>query len=428
MLKSSKLSERFKKSNVDVKDDIPANQVKNDEEIEFSIEVEDDLKNNLLKKIQSTPVWFDYPDKKQKELVLGFLENRLNFLDVECSLEQKNNLVEKLYSFVSGFGPLDYLLSKDNVTAVFVNEKKNVLIEIDGKILNTEISLSDEQLNLILNNIFKMCSQKFDNTRSIWNLRFQKFHINIVYPPVCDGGISLSVRKLYDADINILFEKNIMTKEIFDFILSMILDNKNVVISGDINAGKTFVMNVLLNSISSLKRSILVQEYPQFICTSDNVMKFIVPDSDREKQLLKSSILGFSPECVFTDLNMPDCTLAERKGYVSSLRASSIDSAFSKLISNFMSKMNLAEKYAKTSVLTNFDYIVQINKFKDGTSKVTSVVELKPARTTALSIKSVAKLVDGHYVTEIPQPLTSLKSESFLAQSNSMYSRFYHQD
>ena len=79
MLKSSKLSERFKKSNVDVNDDIPANQVKNDKEIEFSIEVEDDLKNNLLKKIQSTPVWFDYPDKKQKELVLGFLENRLNF-------------------------------------------------------------------------------------------------------------------------------------------------------------------------------------------------------------------------------------------------------------------------------------------------------------------------------------------------------------
>ena len=61
----------------------------------------------------------------------------------------------------------------------------------------------------------------------------------------------------------------------------------------------------------------------------------------------------------------------------------------------------------------------------DGTSKVTSVVELKPARTIALSLKMVAKLVDGQYITEIPQPLTSIRAESVISQGGSMYSRFY---
>lgn len=61
----------------------------------------------------------------------------------------------------------------------------------------------------------------------------------------------------------------------------------------------------------------------------------------------------------------------------------------------------------------------------DGSRKVTSVVELTPARTEALSVKFIAKLVDGQYVTEIPQPLTSIRAESLISESGSMSSRFY---
>ena len=106
------------------------------------------------------------------------------------------------------------------------------------------------------------------------------------------------------------------------------------------------------------------------------------------------------------------------------MNSPSVDAAITKLTTAFMAQNALPEKYAKAKVLTDFDYIIQINKMSDGASRITSVVELKPARTMALSLKVIAKLVDGQYITQIPQPLTSIRADSLISQGGSMYSRF----
>ena len=107
---------------------------------------------------------------------------------------------------------------------------------------------------------------------------------------------------------------------------------------------------------------------------------------------------------------------------------SSVDNALSKLISKVISEDNISEKYAKAKVLSNVDYIIQINRMNDGVRRVTSVVELTPARTAALSVKVIAKYENGGYITEIPQPLTSIRAASLLSEAGSMSSRFYHSD
>lgn len=131
-----------------------------------------------------------------------------------------------------------------------------------------------------------------------------------------------------------------------------------------------------------------------------------------------------SPEHLIIDLNNPVCSISDWKGTVLTLRAGSIDSALTKLVSSMVADEKFPEKYAKGKVLSDYDYIVQINKMSDGISRITSIVELTPARTSALSVREIAKLVDNQYVTEIPQPLTSLRAESLIAQAGSMASRF----
>ncbi len=428
MLKSSKLGDRFIKKKNDEKaetvlDELSVSSVNNCEPVDNEI-IEADLQTALLNKIDSTPVWFEYTDLKQRELIRNFVDNQLNVHKLEVSEQQREYLTKKLHDAVSGFGQIDYLLSRENVSAVYVNGIKNVHIEINGKVLNTEISLSQNQINLIVNNIFKLCKEKFDTSKPIWNLKYENYSITIIIPPISGEGINLTICKLNTPDIKTFFEKNITSKEIFDFILSSVAENKNIVISGDINTGKTFFLNVLINALKNDKRSAVLEKYPQISANSDNLMKFLIPDDECQKDLLISNILKISPEYIFADLNKPLCEISEKKGCISTLRAPSIEAALTKLISTFITDQSLPEKIAKARVLTDFDYIVQINKIHDGSLKVTSVVELKPARSSALSVKTIAKLVDGQYITEIPQPLTSIRAEAVISQAGSMYSRF----
>lgn len=426
MLKSSKLGDRFKKNYVISPDNnINSAELKNKENNHNTgSDVEFEMQDSLLSKINSTPVWFEYSDLKQKELIKNFVEKTLDTKNVSFSDSEKTDLIEKMYNLISGFGPLDYLLSQQNVSSVFVNSEKNVHIEINGKVLNTEIKLDNSQINLITHNIFKSCNSKYDASKTIYNLKNDKYFITLITPPASVGGINIMINKIIPADINTLFEKNITSKEIFDFLISAISEHKNIVISGDINSGKTFFLNVLINSMNSDMRSALIEQFPHLSINAANMMKFSLTDTAIEKEQLLLTILKICPEYIFTDLNEPVCNFSDKNGYISTLNSSSVDAAITKLTTAFMAQNALPEKYAKAKVLTDFDYIIQINKMSDGASRITSVVELKPARTMALSLKVIAKLVDGQYITEIPQPLTSIRADSLISQGGSMYSRF----
>lgn len=442
MLQSSKLSSRFKKLE---KEEIINEQPKKfvfsksalkppepeelpQEDKQDVSDIEDVLKNALTEKIDSIPVWFEYTSARQKELIKSFVENKLSSEDYNLNDVEKDTLIEKLFTSVMGFGPLDYLLARENVDAVFVNGTNSVHIEIGGKVLNTEMKLNEKQVGFILNNIYALSGCKDDKRNNICNYRVKDLFITLIMPELSQCGINISIRKSFVRSIDNILENGMMTREIFDFLVSITDAGKNIVISGDINSGKTTLIDTLINTSLLNRRSALIEETACINSAGDTLMKFTVDKQSPDYCALISNILKMSPEYFIADLNSPVPELSEVSGSIITLRASCVDAAIAKLISGFTGLEKIPEKYAKTKVFTDYDFIVQINKMNDGTRKITSIVELTPARTAALSVKSVAKFVDGEYITEIPQPLTSIRAESLLSESGSMSSRFYHQD
>ena len=435
MLQSSKLSNRFKSTeNDDIIKDKPkkfvfsknqinpqnlSNDLDNEKTIieeqiperVLDIDFEAELKKALLEKIDSIPVWFEYTADKQKELIKSFLENKLSSEAIKLADNEKDDLIVQ-----------------ENVDAIYVNSVNSVHIEINGKILNTEMKLNEKQINFILSNISSMSGVKFDSSKNIWNCKVNNLVITIIMPKICKSGYNITIRKSSDFDVDKLIHNAMASKEIIDFIVLMVNSKKNIVISGDINSGKTTFLDVLLKTTLKDKRAILLENASTISADFNTLMKFSIDKHLDDYYLLLSNILKMSPEYILSDLNFVIPELSDIKGNISTLRASSIDNALSKLISSVISADNISEKYAKAKVLTNIDYIVQINRMSDGVRRITSVVELTPARTAALSVKVIAKYEDGGYVTEIPQPLTSIRAESLLSEAGSMSSRFYHSD
>ena len=400
MLENSKLSNRFNKKEVITYTALPKkfvfakNNINDDEQPQAQISENastiaqtelniEEIKENFLNKISAIPVWGEYSDAKKQDLVESFLDSTYNIKNSE--------LVSQLLDSVKGFGVIDYLIKQENVSAVFVNGTNNVYIEINGKVLNTEIKLS------------------------------------IISPQISLNGIYIIIRKIKDSDINTLLNNDFASKEIFDFLISAINAKKNIVISGRINSGKTTLLNAILKDILPNKRLILLEKIPQINAESDQTIKLLTaPNSDNFDDLLESTEKLLS-EYTLTDLNTPIPQILERIGKITTLRANSADSALAKLVNNCISHENLPEKNARQLVLKNYDYIVQIDTI-DGVRRISTITELTPARTTALSVKPVAIWVNGAYETNFPQPLTSILADSLISQAGSMTARFYHQD
>lgn len=122
----SKLSDRFKKN----------------EEQQVVVE-ECPLLDELLEKINSVPYWNEYAVEKQRELVGFFVAN--------SDVDDKETVCKTLEDYVIAFGPLQKLIDNERVSAVFVKDVNSVYIEIDGREFNTEIELSDNMFQYILN-------------------------------------------------------------------------------------------------------------------------------------------------------------------------------------------------------------------------------------------------------------------------------------
>ena len=388
--------------------------------------IEPEIKKALFDKIDLIPVWFEYTPEKQKDLIKSFVENKLE--NVLLTQEDKDKLVEDLFLSIAGFGPLDYLIAKENVSTIYVNGTNSVHIEIGGKILNTEMKLTEKQFNFILNNITNLSGVKPDKSKNIYNFRIKNLYITVINKNIALSGTNITIRKNNACVLDDILNRKMLNKEIFDFIISSVNAKKNIVISGDINSGKTSLLNIILNNSILDKRAVLLEEFSQINIESDLFIRFVLNKRDLEYYQLLSNVLKISPDYLVSDINEPIPELSAVSGNITTIRATSVDSAISKLISEFISEEKLPEKYAKTKVFTNFDYIIQLNNMPDGTKRVTSIVELTPARTAALSIKTITKLVGEQYISEIPQPITSIRADSLISPTGSMSSRFCLKD
>lgn len=400
MSEKSKLSSRFKKI------DLPKlNKFENqlNQKMDISPEISEisvdevDFRKSLLEKIEKTPVWFEYSKERRHELIKSFVENKLNADKIQLADIDKELLIDNLKNSVNDFGAIQHLIDNENVTAVYVNGMKSVYVEIGCKILNTETSLNYEQFKFLIGTLTCMTGvEKFEN---IQTFRLENYLLTIAGDDVCDS-INIMIKKQRKFVIEDLLRSEVITKEIFDFLVSAVNMRKNIVISGCVNSGKTTLLDVLLNASMQNKRVYVIENTPQLSVNFDTMSKF------KGGLNSVSYILKSSPEYLVCDLNYIEPEFVDFKGMISTLRANSAEAAIQNLIGMCVVG-GLPEKFAKIKALTNFDYIVHLERMTDGSVKVVYVLELVNAKTMQASIKTVFKFADGEFHSNISKTLST---------------------
>ncbi len=390
------LSTRLKSFKKDIIEDIDLV-----EHVQFS----DFLMEALSKKVSSIPVWNEYDYAKQFELVLNFLENRLEteFVDVEMTDLEKKALAEEFLKTNNGFGILDRYLAKPEVSSVMVNSYGSVYIQ--------EYDDFKKTLSVLSANEFADITARFVKNSPITRVRQNKLFITILRPPVSDNMIIIKKIKDISEDLDDLPQLGHITTEVAVFFKKLLAQRKNIIITGDTQSGICEFIQILHNSLDNSSRTAIVEDSGLYRPAMDNVVSFSVSSLDElDYEFLLDSVFGLNTNYVTSDIsdNRKFSSFYSKvsntdRGLITGVRARTIQDVSAKFINSSMIFSKCTEKQAKLKFSSVYDFAVHIEPVKGGGFRIDSVMEITATKTVPLVMNEIVKFVDGVFVLDLPE-------------------------
>src|SRR5688572_30706890 len=172
--------------------------------------------------------------------------------------EERGRLVEGMVHDVTGFGPLEPLLSDPSITEVMVNGPKHIYIERRGKIQRIDSHfLNDEHVLRVIDRIITPLGRRLDESSPRVDARLPDgSRVNAVIEPLSLVGPVITVRKFSQTPFTVddLIKFGTATPAMFEFLRSCIEARLNVFVSGGTGSGKTTTLNVLSSFIPNDER------------------------------------------------------------------------------------------------------------------------------------------------------------------------------
>jgi len=142
----------------------------------------------------------------------------------------------------------------DDVSEIMINGRGGIYIEESGRLCNTDLYASDVEIQRFLDTVSRLNSRNIDFNHPIFDGRLPGgFRCNVVAPPVSLGGFMITVRKHSNKikTFEELIKLGMMERTQAEFLTTAIQNKSNMIISGGTGTGKTTLVNVMFNGLSS---------------------------------------------------------------------------------------------------------------------------------------------------------------------------------
>ncbi len=364
------------------------------------------LAKSLSKKISAIPIWFDYSRDEQRELILNFINTRLNeeFSEIKLTTPERERISKAFLNSVYGFGTLDFLIAQSKVSTVFVNSAEDILYEINGEILKSDIIMNKKQYESLIKRLCEMSGKD----SPVVKFRYDSVLVTILKEPVCQKKLILKKVENTIFDFSYFEVRQVLNSDIAKFLRSALLAKKKILISSPVQSGKTAFLNSFLNEVPENKRILLFEEGALINTDKTTVNRFDTEGlTEKEQQDLITAALYYKPDYVFSDINdvgfnieISDL-LSNTSGFVTSIRAESPVEALNLYTAVEAAKLKCTEKQGKLRFPKNFNYIIQLKK-TDEYFVIQAIYEVgsnkagTPVLTEKLSFKS------GEYNYNLP--------------------------
>ncbi len=329
-----------------------------------------------------------------REEIRDIVNEIIAIKNIVMSIAEQEELLDDICNDVLGYGPLEPLLSRDDIADIMVNGANTVYIEVAGKIQKTGIRFRDnQQLLNICQRIVSQVGRRVDESSPICDARLADgSRVNAIVPPLAIDGPALTIRKFKRDKLTLdqLVKFGAISPEGAEILKIIGRVRCNVLISGGTGSGKTTLLNCLTNFIDEDERIITCEDAAELQLQQPHTVRLETrpPNLEGEGQItmrdLVKNCLRMRPERIIVgEVRGPeafDLLQAMNTGHdgsMGTLHANSPREALSRCESMItMGGYSLPSKTIREMICTSIDVVIQAARLRDGSRRITHVTEV----------------------------------------------------
>ena len=311
-------------------------------------------------------------------------------------------LLDDICDDMLGFGPLERFLVRDDIADIMVNGFDNIFIEVNGRVEKTDVAFrDDEHLMNVCQRIVSLVGRRVDESSPICDARLKDgSRVNVVIPPLAIDGPVLTIRRFTKQRLTLddMVGLGTLSQPMADLLKVVSRSRCNILVSGGTGSGKTTLLNALTGWIDAEERVVTCEDTAELQLQQPHVVRMETRPSNTEGlgevtmfQLVRNCLRMRPDRIIVGEVRGPetlDLLQAMNTGHdgsMGTLHANSPDEALSRIEAMVMMGYgNLTSEVIHRLITASVNIVVQIERFRDGTRKITSISEtvgLKDGRT-----------------------------------------------
>ncbi|GAM60284.1 type II/IV secretion system ATP hydrolase tadA/virB11/cpaF [Vibrio ishigakensis] len=306
----------------------------------------------------------------------------------------KTGLVKSLIDEIFGLGPLQPLVEDQSITDIMVNGPERIFYERNGRIQKSDISfVNEEQVLAIAKRIASRVGRRVDELSPTVDARLEDgSRVNVVIPPIVLDGTSISIRKFREQNIGFedLVNYGSMSSDMARVLMIAARCRINVLISGGTGSGKTTLLNAMSHYVADDERIVTIEDAAELRLHQLNLVRMETRTESIERtgavtqRDLVINALRMRPDRIILGecrggeaFEMLQAMNTGHDGSMSTLHANSPRDAIARVESMvMMANLNQPLDAIRRSIVSAVQLIIQINRLRDGSRKITSISEV----------------------------------------------------
>ena len=357
------------------------------------MESREERKERLKDKLSES---IDYSHENSDEEIQDLIDELLirESREIPLTLSDRKRLKKELFHAVRKLDVLQELVDEPRITEIMINGPKNIFIEQDGRLYQSELQFdNEEKLHNVIQQIVAECNRVVNDASPIVDARLHNgARVNVVLNPVAINGPIVTIRRFPEKPITMedLVSFGSVTEEVCGWLHKLVRAKYNIFISGGTGSGKTTFLNALSNYIPSEERIITIEDSAELqIRNIPNLVRLETRNANVEgcqqitiRDLIKTS-LRMRPDRIIVGevrgaeaFDMMQCLNTGHDGSMSTGHANSCKDMLSRLENMILMGIEIPLTAIKQQIASGIDIIVHLGRLRDKSRKVLEITEV----------------------------------------------------
>jgi pilus assembly protein CpaF len=289
--------------------------------------------------------------------------------------------------------PIEPLILDAEISEIMVNGHERVFIERHGYLESVQgVALTEKSLMIAVKNIARRLGDDISEAKPILDSRLPDgSRVAAVIPPCSVNGVILTIRKFNARQFTIqdLVRIGTLPQRLASELENLVVQRKNILISGGTGTGKTTLLNILADFIPDDQRVVIIEDTSEIQVRKADLVRF---EARREqnglpavtiRDLLKATLRHRPDRIILGEIrggeafDLLQLLNTGHSGTLSTVHAASAHQGLSRFTNCVLqSGIDLPYHAIKSNIADSLDIVVQLTR-RPGERFISEVVAIK---------------------------------------------------